>query len=139
VVRQHWRVAHPACPVGAAHDWKSARRSAAEWETWLAENPSRRYALLVFEGEQAGIAAYEPHPGNEVELKSFGLLPELIGEGLGGFALTLAIEQAWNLQPEVNRVWLHLLERPPPRPAQLSPTWLFDLHDATDRRAVKVL
>src|ERR1700738_3426937 len=93
--------------VGAAYDWKSARRSVAEWEAWLAENPSRRYAQILFEGKQAGIATYEPHPGNEVEIMSFGLLPELIGTGLGGFALTLAIEQAWSLQPEVSRVWLH--------------------------------
>lgn len=93
--------------VGAAYDWKSARRSKAEWDTWLAEDPSRRFSLLVFQGEPAGITAYQPHPGNEVEIKSFGLLPEMIGKGLGGFALTLAIEQAWNLQPDVGRVWLH--------------------------------
>ena len=93
--------------VGAAYGWDSARRSADEWQTWLAENPSRRYSGLMFEGEPAGIVVYEPHPGNEIEIKSFGLLPESVGKGLGGYALTLAIEQAWNLQRGVARVWLH--------------------------------
>jgi RimJ/RimL family protein N-acetyltransferase len=101
--------------VGAAYDWNSARRSEAEWETWLAENPSRRYALFLLEGEPAGIVVYDPDPGNEVEIKSFGLLPELVGKGLGGFALTLAVEQAWNLQPGVTRVWLHTSSKDNPR------------------------
>jgi hypothetical protein len=55
--------------VGAAYDWNSARRSAAEWEAWLAESPLRRYALLLLEGESAGIVVYDPDPGNEVEIK----------------------------------------------------------------------
>ena len=101
--------------VGAAYEWKSARRSAAEWETWLAENPARCYSLLRFEGEHAGIVVYEPHPDNAVEIKSFGLLPEWIGKGLGGFALTLAVEQAWNLRHGVTRVWLHTSSKDHPR------------------------
>ena len=101
--------------VGAAYDWNSGRRSAAEWDAWLAENPSRRYALFLVEGEPAGIVVYDPHPGGEVEIKSFGLLPEWVGKGLGGFALTLAIERAWSLQPEVTRVWLHTSSKDHPR------------------------
>lgn len=69
--------------------------------------PARRRA--------AGIVVYDPHPGSEVEIKSFGLLPESIGKGLGGFALTLAIEQAWNLEPGVTRVWLHTSSKDHPR------------------------
>jgi GNAT superfamily N-acetyltransferase len=93
--------------IGSAYDWKSSRRTAAEWATWLAEAPSRRFSILMFEGERVGLVVYEPHPGDEVEIKSFGLLPESIGKGLGGYALTLAIAQAWDLQPGVTRVWLH--------------------------------
>ncbi len=93
--------------VGAAYDWKSSRRTAAEWTNWLAASPTRRYSVLVFEGEHTGVVVYQPHPDDEVEIKSFGLLPESIGKGLGGYALTLAIEQAWDLQPGVTRVWLH--------------------------------
>jgi len=101
--------------VGAPYDWRSTRRSAAEWETWFTENPSRRYSLVMFGAEHAGIVVFDPHPGDEIEIKTFGLLPEWTGKGLGGFALTLAIEQAWNLQPEVTRVWLHTSTKDHPR------------------------
>lgn len=93
--------------VGAAWGWKSARRDEDEWRAWLAAGPARRYCLIMAESERAGIVVYEPHPGDEVEIKSFGLLPEWIGKGLGGHALTLAVEHAWDLQPDVSRVWLH--------------------------------
>jgi GNAT superfamily N-acetyltransferase len=101
--------------VGAPYGWMSARRSATEWETWLAENPARRYALLTLGGEPAGIVVYEPHPDDEIEIMSFGLVPESVGKGLGGFALTLAVERAWNLQPGVTRVWLHTSSKDDPR------------------------
>ncbi len=43
-----------------------------------------------------------------VEIVYLGLLPEFIGQGLGKSLLTLAIEQAWKLQPpQPKRVWLH--------------------------------
>ena len=44
---------------------------------------------------------------NEVEIETFGLLPEFTGKNLGGYALTLTIERAWRLTPSVRRVWLH--------------------------------
>lgn len=39
------------------------------------------------------------------EIVTFGLLPEFIGKGLGGFALTRGVQKAWALAPAVNRVW----------------------------------
>jgi GNAT superfamily N-acetyltransferase len=101
--------------VGADYGWKSARRSPSEWAAWLAERPSRRYARFLLDDEPVGVVVYEPHPGDEVEIKSFGLLPESIGRGLGGAALTLAIEQAWRLLPKVARVWLHTSSKDHPR------------------------
>jgi GNAT superfamily N-acetyltransferase len=53
------------------------------------------------------MVSYDLHPGNEVEIETFGLLPEFVGKGLGGYALTLGIQQAWELAPSVTRVWLH--------------------------------
>ena len=43
--------------------------------------------------------------GADVELSSFGLLPQFIGQGLGGFFLSEAIRVAWELQPK--KVWVH--------------------------------
>jgi GNAT superfamily N-acetyltransferase len=93
--------------VGAAHGWKSASRTERDWAVWFAEHPDLTFSLLSFEGEPAGIVSCGLHPGDEAEIVSFGLLPEFIGKGLGGFALTLGVQQAWALAPSVNRVWLH--------------------------------
>lgn len=93
--------------IGAAHNWKSASRTGQEWVLWFAEHPDRTFWLLSFEGEPAGMVTYDLHPGDEAEIETFGLLPEYIGKGLGGFALTLGVRQAWTLAPSVTRVWLH--------------------------------
>jgi RimJ/RimL family protein N-acetyltransferase len=93
--------------IGAPYGWKSARRSAEEWAAWRDESPQRTFWLLVLHGEPVGIVTYEPHPDGDVEILSFGLVPEHVGEGLGSYALTLGVRQAWEVQPEVRRVWLH--------------------------------
>ena len=93
--------------IGAPYGWKSASRSEEEWRKWFAEHPARVFELFSFEGEAAGMVSYDFHPGGEVEIETFGLLPEFIGRGLGGYALTLAIRRAWQLTPSVTRVWLH--------------------------------
>ena len=43
--------------------------------------------------------------GQSVEIAFFGLLPQYIGMGLGGFLLSEAIRLAWELDP--GRVWVH--------------------------------
>ncbi|WP_214412158.1 GNAT family N-acetyltransferase [Sphaerisporangium fuscum] len=105
----------PAIPVmlariGAPYGWKSASRSEEEWAEWLS-HPLRKYWLIKHGTDDAGIVDIEPHPGGEVEITTFGLAPEYVGRGLGGYALTLAIQQAWRFpRPDgepVRRVWLH--------------------------------
>lgn len=93
--------------IGAPYEWRSARRSPEDWEAWFAEHPDRTCWLLTVADEAAGVVCYDLHPGAEVEIKTFGLLPEYTGKGFGGHALTLAIRQGWELAPGVRRVWLH--------------------------------
>ncbi|MCX4782300.1 GNAT family N-acetyltransferase [Streptomyces sp. NBC_01264] len=93
--------------IGAPYQWRSARRSPQEWQAWFTERPDRTCWLLTLADEPAGMVCYDLHPGADVEIRSFGLLPEFTGKGLGGHALTLAIRQGWNLVPGVRRVWLH--------------------------------
>lgn len=96
--------------IGADYGWLSASRTEQDWADWFAEHPSLRFWLLSLEGETAGILACDLQPGDEgdeAEIVTFGLLPEFVGQGLGGFALTLAVQEAWALAPAVNRVWLH--------------------------------
>lgn len=93
--------------IGAPHGWKSASRTEGEWAAWFAGHPDRTFWLLSFEGAPAGMVICDLHPGGEAEIVTFGLLPEFVGKGLGGFALTLGVQQAWALAPSVSRVWLH--------------------------------
>jgi GNAT superfamily N-acetyltransferase len=101
--------------IGAPHGWRSASRTSAEWDAWFAEHPDRGFWLLSCDGETAGIVTYDLHSGGDAEIETFGLLPEFVGKGLGGFALTLAIRQAWALAPSVRRVWLHTSSHDHPR------------------------
>lgn len=97
--------------VGAAYGWRSSTRSDQGWRELAQTHPHRQYWLTRLAGETAGIAALEPQPGGDVEICTFGLLPEYVGQGLGGHALTLALQQAWATAPleaeAVRRVWLH--------------------------------
>lgn len=93
--------------IGAPYQWRSARRSPREWQAWFAGHPDRTCRLLILADEPAGIVCYDLHPGADVEIRTFGLLPEFTGKGLGGHALTLAIREGWLLVPDVRRVWLH--------------------------------
>jgi GNAT superfamily N-acetyltransferase len=93
--------------IGAAYDWKSSSRTEQDWAVWFAEHPDRTFWLLSSDGEPAGMVTCDLQRGGEAEIASFGLLPEFVGKGLGGFALTLGVQQAWALAPSVNRVWLH--------------------------------
>jgi acetyltransferase (GNAT) family protein len=89
------------------YKWESASRNEQEWAAWFAGHPGRKFWLLSFEGAPAGMVTCDLRPGGEAEIVTFGLLPEFIGKSLGGFALTLGVQQAWALAPSVNRVWLH--------------------------------
>lgn len=91
--------------IGTPYRWPSASRSTEDWATWLAE-PDRQYRLIEYRGDVAGAADVEPQPGGDVEITTFGLLPEFVGKGLGGYALTLVVADAWAL-PGARRVWLH--------------------------------
>jgi RimJ/RimL family protein N-acetyltransferase len=101
--------------IGADYHWRSASRTEQEWVAWFAEHPDRMFWLLSLEGEPAGMLTYDLHPGGEAEIVTFGLLPEFVGRGLGGSALTLGVQQAWALAPTVHRVWLHTSSKDNPR------------------------
>jgi GNAT superfamily N-acetyltransferase len=96
--------------IGEPYSWTSASRSDEDWAEWLS-HPLRQYWFIKYETEIAGIADFELQPGGEVEITTFGLLPEYVGRGLGGYALTLAVQQAWEAEPggaeSVRRIWLH--------------------------------
>ncbi|MBL7501732.1 GNAT family N-acetyltransferase [Frankia sp. CNm7] len=96
--------------VGAPYRWPSAGWGDPAWAEWFAD-PRHQSFLLRSGDDVAGIVETTAHPPYEVEIISFGLVPEYVGAGIGGHALTLAARLAWNLKhpalDEVRRVWLH--------------------------------
>jgi GNAT superfamily N-acetyltransferase len=61
--------------------------------------------LLTSRAAPAGYFELRAHDDRSVEIGYFGLLPEFLGRGWGGYLLTRAAEAAWAMKPE--RVWLH--------------------------------
>lgn len=65
-------------------------------------------------GEPAGLLSLDIPAGGQVEIDTFGLVPERIGHGVGGHFLTLATRLAWEATSDVSRVWLHTSDRDHP-------------------------
>jgi GNAT superfamily N-acetyltransferase len=103
--------------IGRPYGWPSVSRSDHDWAEWLS-HPDRRYWLINYGSEVAGIVDFEPHGDGEVEITTFGLVPKYVGRGLGGHALTLAVRQAWGFEradgAPVRRIWLHTSARDHP-------------------------
>ncbi len=74
--------------------------------------------LIKVDNEIAGYLELESHGKGDVEIMVFGLVPEFVGKGFGGHALTLAVETAWNAEAidevPVDRIWLHTSTRDHP-------------------------
>ncbi|MGC2626456.1 MAG: GNAT family N-acetyltransferase [Candidatus Udaeobacter sp.] len=111
-------------------DWRFNRelyfRVGEQWE-WIDKRPWtdeqwKEYAtapeLRTFAGYYGDLLAgyYELRLDTDggVEIAYFGLLLEFIGRGLGGALLTSAIEQAWRMEPNPSRVWVHTCNRDHP-------------------------
>jgi len=81
-----------------------------EWTAYASRDNLHTWVAYV-DGTPAGYCEMEEAPGSDVEIKSFGLLPAFIGQGLGGHLLTVAVERAWAPTGDggmgATRVWLH--------------------------------
>ena len=92
--------------VGGAWEWKDRLVwSAEEWERWVSREELMTW-VAFYQGKEAGYVEMEKQKCGSVEVIYFGLLPVMIGKGLGGGMLTLAVERAWGIAG-VERVWLH--------------------------------
>jgi GNAT superfamily N-acetyltransferase len=112
-------------------DWRFNRdlyfRVGGQWE-WIDKRPWtdgqwKEYAtapeLRTFAGyyDDAVAGYYELRWDNEggIEIAYFGLLPGWIGRGLGGALLTSAVEEAWRIDTNPSRVWVHTCNRDHPQ------------------------
>lgn len=73
--------------------------SYAQWKEWV-ERPELQTWVLYVQGTPAGYFELEKQGELEkqndvVNITYFGLLPQFIGKGLGGYFLSVAVEKAW--------------------------------------------
>lgn len=71
--------------------------SDSEWQQWVSGIETW---VAYVAGTPAGYFELQQLPDKSVNIVLFGLLPWAIGQGLGGWMLTQAIERAWALGPE---------------------------------------
>lgn len=91
--------------VGGPWHWQDRLTWSDERLRAHLESPDIAVWELVIRGESAGYFELRRTAADEIELAYFGLMPAFIGQGLGGYLLTRAVEQAWSLG--ARRVWLH--------------------------------
>jgi GNAT superfamily N-acetyltransferase len=74
------------------------------WQAYLERSEVETWLLLV-SGTPAGYVELEAQPDDNVEIAYFGLLPRFVGQGLGGYLLSVGVERAW--ARGARRVWVH--------------------------------
>ncbi|HEY2044999.1 MAG TPA: GNAT family N-acetyltransferase [Candidatus Udaeobacter sp.] len=100
--------------VGEQWEWIDKRRWTTEQWKEYATAPELRTFAGYYDDLLAGYYELRRDTDGGVEIAYFGLLPEFIGRGLGGALLTSAIEQAWRMEPNPSRVWVHTCNRDHP-------------------------
>lgn len=101
--------------VGEQWDWIDQRAWTDEQWNEYATAPGLRTFAGYYGEALAGYYELRRDREGGVEIAYFGLLPEWIGRGLGGALLTSAIEEAWRMEPNPPRVWVHTCNRDHPQ------------------------
>jgi len=70
--------------------------SYADWQNLLRQEGYETWVLLK-DGSVAGYFELEKKPGGEYDIAYFGLLPQYLGRGLGGYLLSQAIRRCRDL------------------------------------------
>ena len=118
--------------VGEPWTWTVRRcLSDAELAAILADS-GVEVNVLWADGVPAGYAELDRRAPPDVELAYFGLMPEFIGQGLGGYLLDWAIHHAWR-DPAAPPLAAHLRSRPPAGARPLPEAGLSHLRPAGDR------
>jgi GNAT superfamily N-acetyltransferase len=99
--------------VGEMWTWFVRRAISDEELLLVLRDPRVEVNVLWLEGTPAGYAELDRRAAPDIELAYFGLMPEFIGRGLGGYLLDWAIRHAWRDRPR--RLWLHTCDLDHPR------------------------
>ncbi len=90
--------------------------------------------ILWFNGVPAGLAELDHRSPPDIELSYFGLLPDFVGRGLGGFFLNWAIDRAWHAKPK--RFWVHTCDLDHPNALPVYQKAGFEIYRQEDIREV---
>ena len=91
--------------VGGSWYWMDRLRwSYDRWLTYLSQT-SIHILVGYVKGMPAGYFELSQQPDQSVKIEYFGLLPQFMGQGHGGYLLTLALKTAWEMT--LKRVWVH--------------------------------
>lgn len=88
-------------------NWYWIDRLSWSYERWMAylDRSELQTWVAYISGTPAGYFELEAQPNQTVEITCFGILPQFIGQKLGGHLLSVAAEQAWAMNSQ--RVWVH--------------------------------
>lgn len=122
-----WRIARVEIPcpefnkflhtvVGQPYRWGGREGwGRAEWLAYV-ERDGLGTWVAYQSGTPAGYFELEQHAAGDVQIHTVGLLPQFIGQGLGGPLLAAAVERAWSLTD--SRVWLRTCSHDHPHALQ---------------------
>jgi GNAT superfamily N-acetyltransferase len=99
--------------VGAEWNWTDRIAMAPEDLRAVIHDPAVEIMVLYVGGVPAGFAELDFRRGDTAELALFGLLPDFIGQGLGGYFLDWVIQALW--RPGVERALVDTNTRDHPR------------------------
>ncbi len=87
--------------------WYWCDRLSWSYDRWLTylNRPQVQTWVAYVAGTPAGYIELEAQPEGNVEVVYFGLLPQFIGQGLGGHLLSVGLRHAWAMA--ARRVWVH--------------------------------
>jgi len=84
--------------------WERLSMTDSDLEAIIQDEKVEIYTLFVG-GVPAGYGELDRRNSPDIELAYFGLMPEFIGQGLGGYFLRWMIDQAWTYEPK--RLFVH--------------------------------
>lgn len=91
--------------VGGSWLWVDRRKMKDVELRMIIQDPKVEVNVLYVGGTPAGYAELDLRQPDAIELAYFGLIPDFVGQGLGKYLLTWAIDAAWKKNPK--RFWVH--------------------------------
>jgi GNAT superfamily N-acetyltransferase len=91
--------------VGANYYWIDRLSWNYErWQMYLNRQEVETWVAYIW-GMPAGYIELESQSENNVEVAYFGVLPQFIGQRLGGHLLSIGVQRAWEIGAK--RIWVH--------------------------------